>query len=233
MEQSGYFNSSNPDTRVGVYVGVCAADYEANIACYQPNAFSATGNLKSFIAGKISHYFGWTGPGLTIDTACSASAVAVHQACRAIIGGECTAALAGGTTVMTSPLWFQNLAGASFLSPSGACKPFDAKADGYCRGEAVASVFLKRMGQAIKDGDTIIGCIRSTAVYQNENCTPIFVPNAPSLSSLFGDVIRKARLQPRDITLGKLGCLYLLVLMLTRRSRGSWNRNTSGRSGRV
>lgn len=209
MEQSGYFNSPNPETRVGVYVGVCAADYEANIACYQPNAFSATGNLKSFIAGKISHYFGWTGPGLTIDTACSASAVAVHQACRAILGGECTAALAGGTTVMTSPLWFQNLAGASFLSPTGACKPFDANADGYCRGEAVASVFLKRMGQAIKDGDTIIGCIRSTAVYQNENCTPIFVPNAPSLSSLFEDVVHKARLQPGDVTLGRLTVSYL------------------------
>ncbi|KAL8993291.1 MAG: hypothetical protein Q9169_006452 [Polycauliona sp. 2 TL-2023] len=201
VEQSGYFNSPNPDSRVGVYVGVCAADYEANIACYQPNAFSATGNLKSFIAGKISHYFGWTGPGLTIDTACSASAVAVHQACRAILGGECTAALAGGTTVMTSPVWFQNLAGATFLSPTGACKPFDAKADGYCRGEAVASVFLKKMGQAVRDGDTIIGCIRSTAVYQNANCTPIFVPNAPSLASLFEDVIHKARMEPQDITL--------------------------------
>lgn len=96
VEQSGYFNSPDADSHVGVFVGVCAADYEANIACYPPSAFSATGNLKSFIAGKISHYFGWTGPGLTIDTACSASAVAVHQACRAILGGECNAALAGG-----------------------------------------------------------------------------------------------------------------------------------------
>lgn len=173
------------------------------------NAFTATGNLRSFIAGKISHYFGWTGPGLTIDTACSASAVAVRQACRAILDGECTAALAGGTAIMTNPLWFQNLAGASFLSPTGACKPFDAKADGYCRGEAIASVFLKKMGQAIKDGNTIIGSIRSTAVYQNENCTPIFVPNAPSLSSLFEDVLHKARLQPRDITLGKLSLSHV------------------------
>lgn len=102
---------------------------------------------------------------------------------------------------MTSPLWFQNLAGASFLSPTGACKPFDAAADGYCRGEAVASVFLKKMSQAIADGDQIIGTIRSTAVMQNENCTPIFVPNAPSLSGLFQDVIHKAGLQPKDISL--------------------------------
>ena len=90
-------------------------------------------------------------PGLTIDTACSASAVAVHQACQAILAGDCTAALAGGTNVMTSPIWFQNLAGASFLSPTGACKPFDSKADGYCRGEGIACVFLKKMSKAIED----------------------------------------------------------------------------------
>ena len=66
-----------------------------------------------------SHYFGWTGPGLTIDTACSASAVAVHQACRAILGGECSGALVGGVAIMGNIIWFQNLAGASFLSPTG------------------------------------------------------------------------------------------------------------------
>ncbi|KAF2204959.1 hypothetical protein GQ43DRAFT_95556 [Delitschia confertaspora ATCC 74209] len=201
VEQSGYFNAPNADRNVGVFVGVCAADYEANIACYAPNAFSATGNLKSFIAGKISHYFGWHGPGLTIDTACSASAVAIHQACRAILSGECTAALAGGTNVMTSPLWFQNLAGASFLSPTGACKPFDAKADGYCRGEGIACVFLKKMSSAIEDGDLVLGSIRSTAVSQNDNCTPIFVPNAPSLTSLFEDVVGRSGLSPKEISL--------------------------------
>ena len=102
---------------------------------------------------------------------------------------------------MTNPLWHQNLAGATFLSPTGACKPFDANADGYCRGEAITSVFLKKMSEAIKDGNTILGSIRSTAVFQNENCTPLFVPNAPSLSSLFDHVIEKAGLQPKDISL--------------------------------
>lgn len=102
---------------------------------------------------------------------------------------------------MTNPLWHQNLAGATFLSPTGACKPFDAKADGYCRGEAITSVFLKRMSDAIKDGNTILGSIRSTGVFQNENCTPIFVPNAPSLSGLFDHVIDRAGLKPQDISL--------------------------------
>ncbi|KAI0964716.1 hypothetical protein F4678DRAFT_468269 [Xylaria arbuscula] len=155
---------------------------------------------RGFVAGKVSHYFGWTGPGLTIDTACFSSAVAVHQACRTIIGGECTAVLAGGTHVMTSPLWFQNLAGASFLSTTGQCKPFDAKADGYCRGEGMGVVFLKKLSSATADGDQILGVVAGTAVQQNQNCTPIFVPNVPSLSSLFSEVTKTARLTPGEIS---------------------------------
>ncbi|KAI0902041.1 hypothetical protein F4806DRAFT_502023 [Annulohypoxylon nitens] len=200
VEQSGYFQSGEPDNRIGCFVGVCSRDYDCNIACHPANAFTATGNLQSFISGKVSHYFGWTGPGLTIDTACSSSAVAIHQACRAIITGECTAALAGGTNVVTNPLWFQNLAGASFLSTTGQCKPFDAKADGYCRGEGVAAVFLKKLSAAVADGDQILGVVAATGVQQNENCTPIFVPNAPSLSDLFRGVTKQARLKPSQIS---------------------------------
>ncbi|RYP20460.1 hypothetical protein DL766_008188 [Monosporascus sp. MC13-8B] len=199
VEQSGYFRKAQPDTHVGCYIGVCAVDYENNIACHPANAFSATGTLRGFIAGKISHFFGWTGPGLTLDSACSSSLVSVHLACQAILNGECNAAVAGGTHVMTSPLCYQNLAGASFLSKTGQCKPFDAAADGYCRGEGCATVFLKKLSTAIADGDQILGVIPSTAVQQNENCTPIVVPNAPSLTDLFKKVIKKARLRPEQI----------------------------------
>lgn len=133
LEQAGYFTHPT-DNKIGCFIGVCATDYESNVACYQPNAFTAVGNLKSFIAGKVSHYFGWTGPSMCIDTACSSSLVAIHQACQSILTGECTSALAGGANIMTQSLWFQNLAAASFLSPTGQCKPFDENADGYCRG---------------------------------------------------------------------------------------------------
>ena len=207
VEQSGYFTdktlstSSQDQSHIGVYIGAGAVDYEHNLACHPPNAFTATGNLKSFIAGKISHHFGWTGPSLTFDTACSSSAVAIHTACRNILSGECTAALAGGITSISNFLWFQNLAGASFLSPTGQCKPFDDKADGYCRAEGVGCVFLKKLSDAIIDGDPIHACIASSSVYQNQNCTPLFVPNSPSLSLLFKDVIRKAHLRPTDISL--------------------------------
>ncbi|KAI0469720.1 hypothetical protein GGR56DRAFT_686841 [Xylariaceae sp. FL0804] len=163
VEQSGYFGVGDAvDKKIGCFVG--------------PNAFTAIGNLKSFIAGKISHYFGWLGPSLCIDTACSSSLVAVHQACRAVLSGECTAALAGGANIMTNS-----------LCPTGQCKPFDASADGYCRGKGFAAVL-------------ILGTIAASRVYQNQNCTPVFVPNAPSLSDLFRDVIKQSRLEPRQIT---------------------------------
>ncbi|KIM94086.1 hypothetical protein OIDMADRAFT_45882 [Oidiodendron maius Zn] len=200
VEQSGYFNMTSPDQHIGCYIGVGLVDYENNVACYPATAYSATGNLKSFAAGKISHYFGWTGPGLTIDTACSSSAVAIHQACRAILTDECSAALAGGINMMTSPEWFQNLAGASFLSPTGQCKPFDINADGYCRGEGVGAVFLKKLSAAVEDGNQILGVIAASGVYQNQNCTAITVPNAISLSDLFRDVTRRAGLEPEQIT---------------------------------
>ncbi|KAF3766625.1 hypothetical protein M406DRAFT_38109 [Cryphonectria parasitica EP155] len=202
VSQSGYLQDPphQRDQSVGCYIGVCATDYEGNVAHHAPTSFSATGNLRSFISGKVSHYFGWTGPGLTIDTACSSSAVAIHQACRAILNDECRAALAGGTNFISSPLWYQNLAAASFLSPSGQCRPFDARADGYCRGEAIATVFLKRLSRAVADGDPILGVISATAVIQNDNSTPIFVPNRSSLSALFRDVSLKSQTPASQIS---------------------------------
>jgi 3-oxoacyl-(acyl-carrier-protein) synthase len=211
VEQSGYFATSDFKKHIGCYVGVGNVDYADNIAGYDANAYSATGNLRAFIAGKVSHYFGWTGPSLTIDTACSSSAVAIHQACRAIINGECSAALAGGVNVLTSPDWFHNLAGASFLSPTGQCKPFDAKGDGYCRGDAVGMVFLKKLSSALADGDQVLGVIASTRVYQNQNCTAITVPNAISLSELFGDVVQQARLEPQNVSVVEV-CITKLTL---------------------
>ncbi|EAW17018.1 putative polyketide synthase [Aspergillus fischeri NRRL 181] len=202
MEQAGYFtlSSSTEDKHIGCYIGVGNVDYFDNIACHPANAYTATGNLRSFVAGKVSHWFGWTGPSLTVDTACSSSSVAIHQACLAILHGECSSALAGGVNIFTSPNWFHNLAGASFLSPTGQCKPFDANADGYCRGEGGCAVYLKKLSSALADGDQIFGVIAATKVYQNQNCTAITVPNSPSLSELFSDVVKQARLEPQNVS---------------------------------
>ncbi|KAJ3491339.1 hypothetical protein NLG97_g5606 [Lecanicillium saksenae] len=202
VQQSSYFGTptAERESHVGCFVGVCQTDYENNIACHPPGSFTATGNLRGFLAGKVSHYFGWTGPGLAIDTACSSSLVAVHQACNSILSGECSMALACGSHVITCPDMFQNLAAAQFLSPTGQCKPFDAKADGYCRGEGVGAVFLKRLDTALADKDQILGVIAGTAVQQNQNCTPLFVPNGPSLSNLFERVLKKADTRPEHVS---------------------------------
>ncbi|KAI0165341.1 hypothetical protein GGR52DRAFT_558385 [Hypoxylon sp. FL1284] len=207
VEQSGYFTESTRGDEarnkrhVGVFIGNCGVDYEQNIACNPATAFTATGGLRSFIHGRLSHYFGWTGPSSTIDTACSSSTVAIHTACRSLLSGECSAALCGGVNIITSMVWMQNLAAGGFTSPTGQCKPFDDAADGYCRAEGVAFVFLKRLSDAVADGNPILATIPSTAVYQNSNLTPLFVPNSSSLSLLFRDVMKAANVKASDVSL--------------------------------
>ncbi|KAL4804152.1 hypothetical protein BDV18DRAFT_162559 [Aspergillus unguis] len=207
VEQSGYFSHPGanqtklPEESVGVFAGIATTDYDQHISCYDPNAYTSTGNLRAFLAGRVAHHFGWTGPALTLDTACSSSAVAIHLACQSILAGECAAAVAGGVAVMSSPFWFQNLGAASFLSPTGQCKPFDEKGDGYCRAEGIGCVMLKRMSDAVANNDQILGCIAASAVQQNQNCTPIVVPNKPSLAPLFNKVVAKSGINSADITL--------------------------------
>lgn len=202
LSSSGYCSKPSPARvkDVGCYLGVGAVDYEDNVASKDANAFSATGILRAFISGRISHHFGWEGPSLTVDTACSSSAVAIHTACKALLGGECSMALAGGVNVITSPSLHQNLAGASFLNPQGSSRAFDAGAGGYCRGEGAGIVVLKKLSTALADGDTVIGVIASSAVNQNSSCSPITVPHSDSQSTLYKRVLKDAGVQAHDIT---------------------------------
>lgn len=141
MENAGYFASKPKISDTGVYLGACSSDYNDNVASHAPTAYSSLGTLRAFLTGRISHYFDWTGPSVVYDTACSSSAVAIDAACKAILAGDCEQALAGGVSLYTSPNFYQNLDAASFLSQSGPCKPFDASADGYCRGEVCDFLF--------------------------------------------------------------------------------------------
>ena len=202
MESSGYFDDSlaaSPGD-IGCYLGVCANDYNDNVASHPPNAFSSLGTLRAFLSGKISHYFGWSGPSVTYDTACSSSAVAIHSACKAIVAGECSQALAGGVSLYTSPNFYQNLAAASFLSPTGACKPFDAGADGYCRGEGAGLVVLKKLTAALANNDNILGVIAGSAINQNSNSTYITVPHSPSQIALYKKISSLAGIEPHNVS---------------------------------
>ena len=202
LESAGYFGvqakQSIVDRDVGCYVGVVAIDYEHNVASHDANAFSAMGTLRAFVSGRISHYFGWSGPSVVYDTACSSSAVAIHSAVQAIKSGECSMALAGGVNVLTSPAMWQNLAAGSFLSPTGASKAFDAGANGYCRGEGAGMVLLKSLKQARADGDSILAVITGSAVNQGSNCTPITVP--ASQSDLYTKVLSVAGINAHEVS---------------------------------
>lgn len=199
VESSGYFGELAPPDDVGCYVGVATTDYHDNISSDAPTAFSALGELRAFLCGRISYHFGWTGPSITYDTACSASVVAIDAACKAIQSGQCSRALAGGVSANTSPYMWENLRSANFLSPTGQTKPFDANADGYCRGEGVGLVFLKKLSAALDDGDAVLGVISASGVNQCKNETYITVPHGPSQVSLYEKIMEKAGLQPNDM----------------------------------
>ncbi|KAG2419498.1 hypothetical protein HFD88_004294 [Aspergillus terreus] len=201
LESSGYFGPrKQQETDIGCFIGVCASDYNDNVAGHPPNAFSTLGTLRAFLTGKISHFFGFTGPSVSLDTACSSSAVAIDSACKSILYGDCTTAIAGGVSLFTSPHFYQNLAAASFLSSTGATKSFDAGADGYCRGEGIGLVVLKEHSRAVADGDPILATILSTAIRQSSNQVPITVPYSPSQTALYRKVLAMAGVAPEEVT---------------------------------
>lgn len=204
LESSGQLSaeagSVSNTSDYGCYIGAVTNNYATNISCHPPTAYAVTGTTRAFLSGAVSHYFGWTGPAMTIDTACSSSLVSIHMACRAIATGECSRAVAGGTNIITSPYDYRDLQAAGFLSPSGQCKPFDAEADGYCRGEAVGVVVLKSLSAAIEEHDEILGVIVGSATSQNHNDGPIVVPNAKSQAALMKNVIDMSGVSPEQIT---------------------------------
>ncbi|KAJ5497536.1 hypothetical protein N7463_009523 [Penicillium fimorum] len=203
VQSAGYYgiqsNGTRQETNVGCYLGVGSVDYEANVGSGDANAFSATGTLRAFISGRISHFFEWSGPSVTLDTACSSSAVAIHTACKALLAGECAMAVAGGVNVITSPGLHQNLAAASFLNPSGSSRAFDASAAGYCRGEGAGIVVLKPLSKAVAAGDNILGVISGSAVNQGSSCTSITVPDSQQQSALYRQALSASRIDPMDV----------------------------------
>ena len=201
LESAGYFGCcAAPTTDVGCFVGACASDYNDNVTGHESTAFSNVGTLRAFLTGRIIHFFGWTGPAVTVNTACSSSTVAIDSACKAVLYGQCFLAIAGGVSIFTSPYFFQNLAAVSFLSPTGGTKSFDADADGYTRGEGVGVVVLKKLADASRDSDTILGVIAASAVNQSSNETTITAPHCQSQANLYRRVLRLANIAPNDVS---------------------------------
>ncbi|OJJ46787.1 hypothetical protein ASPZODRAFT_117623 [Penicilliopsis zonata CBS 506.65] len=199
LESAGYFAREDASRHVGCYIGGFSTDYNDNIASHRASAFAALGSLKGFQSGRISHFFGWTGPSLTIDTVCSSSGVAIDAACKSLRAGDCDYALAGGVSLLTSPFAYQNLAAASFLSPEGRIKPFDAAADGYSRAEGVGLVVLMPLAAAQDAGHPILGVIRASLVRQSR-ARNITVPHTDSQATLYRSLLAQAGVEPYEVT---------------------------------
>ncbi|OJI96507.1 hypothetical protein ASPVEDRAFT_872283 [Aspergillus versicolor CBS 583.65] len=200
VESSGYFGSSNSDGDVGCYIGVGNSDYEYNVHSNTPTAYSFTGTSRAFISGRVSHYFKWTGPSITIDTACSSSAAAIHQACSGIILGDCSVALAGGVNIMSSFPADQNIAAAGMTNSTGPCRPFDADAAGYSRSEGCGFIVLKRLADALSQGDHVLGVVVATATNQSDGSSPITVPVLRSQSDLYRRILSRASMNASDVS---------------------------------
>lgn len=202
LDSSGYlrFHRREDFDNVGCFIGSTYTEYLENTTAYSPTAYTATGTIRAFQSGKISYYFGWSGPSEIVDTACSSSLVAVHRACRAIQAGECPMALAGGVNIVTGIHNYLDLGKAGFLSPSGQCKPFDAAADGYCRADGVGLVFLKSLSQAVTDGDNVLGVIPGVATNHGGLSSSITVPYSRAQTALFETVLNRAGIKANQVS---------------------------------
>lgn len=202
LDSSGYLRHHRREDfdNVGCFIGTTYTEYLENTSGHSPSGFSATGTIRAFQNGKISHHFGWSGPSEAIDTACSSSLVAIHRACRAIQAGECHMALAGGVNVITGIRNYLDLGKAGFLSSTSQCKPFDEGADGYCRADGVGLVVLKTLDQAVATGDHILGVIPAVATNHGGLSSSITIPYSRAQTSLFRTVLDRSGLKPHHIS---------------------------------
>ncbi|KAL8777970.1 MAG: hypothetical protein Q9213_007622 [Squamulea squamosa] len=202
VEASGYLHTHKKDhgDNVGVFIGSSNVDYLTNTSSHPPSAYTSTGTLRSFLCGRISHHFGWTGPAEVVDTACSSSLVAINRACKAIQHGECSMALAGGVNAISSIDDYLDLGKAGFLSATGQCKPFSNDADGYCRAEGVGLVFLKSLDQALRDNDQILGVVCGSASNQGGLSSSITVPHSPTQIALYRKLLDQAGMKSNDVS---------------------------------
>ena len=202
LEHAGQPVNELVGSKTGVFVGILSFDYRERVTAggaQQLDAYATTGNLLSTAAGRISFVLGLQGPCLSVDTACSSSLVALHLACQSLRSGESNMALAGGVNLILSPVMMHLLAKTQTIAPDGRCKTFDARANGFVRGEGSGLVVLKRLSDAQRDGDRIWAVIRSSAVNQDGRSTGLTAPNMLSQQALVQQALETARVSPAQV----------------------------------
>ncbi|OSC40411.1 type I polyketide synthase [Mycobacterium decipiens] len=203
LEDAGVQPHTIGGTQTSVFVGVTAYDYMLTLAGrLRPedlDAYIPTGNSANFAAGRLAYILGARGPAVVIDTACSSSLVAVHLACQSLRQRESDTALVGGTNLLLSPGPSIACSRWGMLSPEGQCKTFDVSADGYVRGEGAGVVVLKRLDDAVRDGNRILAVVRGSAVNQDGASSGVTVPNGPAQQALLRNALTSSKLAAADI----------------------------------
>ena len=204
LENAGQAPDKLTNSQTGVYIGICKSDYlllqlkQNDPSLY--DVYFASGNAHSVMSGRLSYVLGLQGPSISIDTACSSSLVAVHLACQSLRTGECRMALAGGVNVILSPENTISFSKASMLAADGRCKTFDAAADGFVQGEGCGVVVLKRLSDALVDGNRILALIRGSAVNQDGPSSGLTAPNGPSQVAVIRQALASAGVLPSQVS---------------------------------
>ena len=179
MEHGGLTRKQLADSRTGVFVGLMHDDYQfvhADAHALE-GPYGYMGNSFAMGSGRIAYAMGLHGPAMTVDTACSSGLAAIHLACRSLHDGESDLALAGGASVMFEPRKAASGSAIGMLSPTGRCHAFDVAADGFVAGEGCVVLLLKRLPDALRDGDRILAVVRGTAANQDGHTVNIVTPS--------------------------------------------------------
>ena len=203
LEDAGLDPGTLHGSRTGVYVGIMNRDYEQFLpsAGTDPHrmVYLTTGSGFAAAIGRISFVFGFQGPAIAVDTACSSSLVAIHQAAAALQRGEADLALAGGVNAILMAAMTRASMAAGMLSPDGRCRTFDAAANGYVRGEGCGMLVLKRLSDAQRDGDRILGVVLGSAVNQDGASAGLTVPNGPAQEQVIREALFRAEIAPSSV----------------------------------
>ncbi|MCP5327332.1 MAG: SDR family NAD(P)-dependent oxidoreductase [Sinobacteraceae bacterium] len=202
LEHAGISPPRLEGSRTAVYLGLSAGDYyqllrEAGSRGF--DAYTASGTAHSIASGRLSYVLGLRGASVSIDTACSSSMVAIHHAVQSLRQGDCNLALAGGVNLILGPDVTIALSKSHMMAPDGRCKAFDARADGFVRGEGCGILVLKRVSDAQADGDRIIALIRGSAANQDGRSNGLTAPSGPAQEAVLRDALADARCEPGDI----------------------------------
>jgi acyl transferase domain-containing protein/SAM-dependent methyltransferase/acyl carrier protein len=203
LEHAGLSPEELKGSSTGVFMAMGEVDYaKKSLSDNNTAAITSYGKLgltRSIGIGRIAYVLGLQGPTVLLDTSCSSSLLAVHQACQNLRSGECDLALAGGVNLILSPEDTIAFCALSALSPSGRCKTFDASADGYVRSEGSGIIVLKRLSKAIEDGDNILSVIKGSAVNHDGHSNGLTAPNGMAQQAVITKALEQAHVNPNEI----------------------------------